>query len=37
MDHTGAYYHVMAVLLALIHRQRTGEGQGSTSPVPTPR
>ncbi len=27
MDHTGAYYHVMAVLLALIHRQRTGEGQ----------
>lgn len=27
MDHTGAYYMAMAVLLALIHRERTGEGQ----------
>lgn len=27
MDHTGGYYMVMAILLALIHRQRTGEGQ----------
>ena len=27
MDHTGAYYVAMAILLALIHRQRTGEGQ----------
>lgn len=27
MDHTAAYYMVMAILLALIHRQRTGEGQ----------
>lgn len=27
MDHTGGYYMAMAVLLALIHRQRTGEGQ----------
>jgi benzylsuccinate CoA-transferase BbsF subunit len=27
MDHTGGYYMVMAVLLALLHRQRTGEGQ----------
>ena len=27
MDHTGAYYMAMAILLALIHRQRTGEGQ----------
>jgi len=27
MDHTGGYYMAMAVLLALIHRQKTGEGQ----------
>ncbi len=27
MDHTGAYYMAMAILLALIHRERTGEGQ----------
>ena len=27
MDHTGGYYMVMAILMALIHRQRTGEGQ----------
>ncbi|MCY3839234.1 MAG: CoA transferase [Gammaproteobacteria bacterium] len=27
MDHTGAYFMTMAILLALIHRQRTGEGQ----------
>jgi len=27
MDHTGAYYMAMAILLAIIHRQRTGEGQ----------
>ena len=27
MDHTGGYYMAMAVLLALIHRARTGEGQ----------
>jgi crotonobetainyl-CoA:carnitine CoA-transferase CaiB-like acyl-CoA transferase len=27
MDHTGGYYMAMAVMLALIHRQRTGEGQ----------
>jgi crotonobetainyl-CoA:carnitine CoA-transferase CaiB-like acyl-CoA transferase len=27
MDHTGAYYMAIAILLALIHRQRTGEGQ----------
>jgi len=27
MDHTGGYYMVMAILLALIHRKRTGEGQ----------
>ncbi len=27
MDHTAAYYQAMAVLLALYHRARTGEGQ----------
>ena len=27
MDHTGAYYMAIAILLALIHRQRTGKGQ----------
>jgi crotonobetainyl-CoA:carnitine CoA-transferase CaiB-like acyl-CoA transferase len=27
MDHTGAYYMAMAILLALIHREKTGEGQ----------
>ena len=27
MDHTGAYYMAMAILLALLHRQRTGKGQ----------
>ncbi|HZZ88493.1 MAG TPA: CoA transferase [Caulobacteraceae bacterium] len=27
MDHTGGYYMAMAILLALLHRQRTGEGQ----------
>jgi len=27
MDHTGAYYMAMAILMALLHRQRTGEGQ----------
>ena len=27
MDHTGGHYMVMAILLALLHRKRTGEGQ----------
>ncbi len=27
MDHTGGYYMAMAILFALIHRKRTGEGQ----------
>tara|TARA_Y100000768_G_scaffold182015_1_gene136322 strand:- start:1464 stop:2723 length:1260 start_codon:yes stop_codon:yes gene_type:complete len=27
MDHTGGYYMATAVLMALIHRQRTGQGQ----------
>ena len=27
MDHTGGHYMAIAVLLALLHRQRTGEGQ----------
>ncbi len=27
MDHTGAYYMAMAIMLALLHRQQTGEGQ----------
>ena len=27
MDHTGSYYMAIAILLALVHRQRTGEGQ----------
>ena len=27
MDHTSAYYMAMAILLALVHRNRTGEGQ----------
>lgn len=27
MDHTGGYYMAMAILLALLHRNRTGEGQ----------
>jgi len=27
MDHTGAYYQAIAILLALVHRARTGEGQ----------
>src|ERR1700722_10017762 len=27
MDHTGGYYMAMAILLALLHRQKTGEGQ----------
>ncbi len=27
MDHTGGYYMAMAVLMALWHRERTGEGQ----------
>ncbi len=27
MDHTGAYYMAIAILMALVHRGRTGEGQ----------
>ena len=27
MDHTGGYYMAIAILMALIHRKRTGEGQ----------
>ena len=27
MDHTGGYYMVMAILLAVLHHRRTGEGQ----------
>jgi len=27
MDHTGGYYMAMAIMLALLHRDRTGEGQ----------
>ncbi|MGH1488016.1 MAG: CoA transferase, partial [Acidimicrobiales bacterium] len=27
MDHTGGYYMAMAIMMALIHRDRTGEGQ----------
>jgi benzylsuccinate CoA-transferase BbsF subunit len=27
MDHTGAYYMAIAILMALYHRSRTGEGQ----------
>ena len=27
MDHTGAYYMAIATLMALFHRQKTGEGQ----------
>ncbi|MBM4383098.1 MAG: CoA transferase [Deltaproteobacteria bacterium] len=27
MDHTGGMYMALAILLALVHRQRTGEGQ----------
>ena len=27
MDHTGGYYMALAILLAVIHRNRTGEGQ----------
>lgn len=27
MDHTGGHYMVMAIMLALIHHRRTGEGQ----------
>jgi crotonobetainyl-CoA:carnitine CoA-transferase CaiB-like acyl-CoA transferase len=27
MDHTGGYYMAMAIMMALIHRKRTGQGQ----------
>jgi crotonobetainyl-CoA:carnitine CoA-transferase CaiB-like acyl-CoA transferase len=27
MDHTGGYYMAMAIMMALLHRDRTGEGQ----------
>ena len=27
MDHTGAYYMAMAIMMALLHRNQTGEGQ----------
>ena len=27
MDHTGAYYMTIAILMALVHKSRTGEGQ----------
>jgi benzylsuccinate CoA-transferase BbsF subunit len=27
LDHTGGYYMAIAILMALIHRERTGEGQ----------
>ncbi len=27
LDHTGGYYMAMAILMALLHRDRTGEGQ----------
>jgi benzylsuccinate CoA-transferase BbsF subunit len=27
MDHTGGYYMAMAIMLALLHRQKTGEGE----------
>ena len=27
MDHTGGYYMAMAIMLALLHRQQSGEGQ----------
>ena len=27
MDHTGGYYMAIAILMALLHRQRTGQGQ----------
>jgi crotonobetainyl-CoA:carnitine CoA-transferase CaiB-like acyl-CoA transferase len=27
MDHTGAYYMAIAILLAILHQRRTGEGQ----------